>query len=69
MIRTLLAAALAAAPAAAQDLPPDQAALKAHVKQLLAPYKYPRWIEFLDALPKTATGKLERYKLRQPPAA
>jgi benzoate-CoA ligase len=46
-----------------------EAALKAHVKQLLAPYKYPRWIEFLDALPKTATGKVERYKLRQPPAA
>ncbi|HKR88490.1 MAG TPA: benzoate-CoA ligase family protein [Phenylobacterium sp.] len=39
--------------------------LKAHVKKLLAPYKYPRWIEFLDALPKTATGKVERYKLRQ----
>jgi benzoate-CoA ligase len=46
-----------------------EAALKAHVKQLLAPYKYPRWIEFLDALPKTATGKVERYKLRQPAAA
>nr|WP_083434253.1 benzoate-CoA ligase family protein [Sphingomonas sp. Y57] len=46
-----------------------EAALKAHVKQLLAPYKYPRWIEFLEALPKTATGKIERYKLRQPPAA
>lgn len=43
-------------------------ALKAHVKQCLAPYKYPRWFEFLDALPKTATGKVERYKLRQPPA-
>ncbi len=39
--------------------------LKAHVKKLLAPYKYPRWMEFLDALPKTATGKVERYKLRQ----
>ena len=40
--------------------------LKAHVKKQLAPYKYPRWMEFLDALPKTATGKVERYKLRQP---
>lgn len=39
--------------------------LKTHVKQSLAPYKYPRWIEFMDALPKTATGKIERYKLRQ----
>ena len=38
--------------------------LKAHVKSLLAPYKYPRWFEFIDALPKTATGKIERYKLK-----
>lgn len=43
----------------------DMAAeLKAHVKSSLAPYKYPRWFEFLPALPKTATGKIERYKLR-----
>ena len=40
--------------------------LKTHVKKQLAPYKYPRWMKFLDALPKTATGKIERYKLRQP---
>lgn len=39
-------------------------ALKSHVKSMLAPYKYPRWIEFLDELPKTATGKIQRYKLR-----
>ena len=39
-------------------------ALKAHVKSALAPYKYPRWFEFVEALPKTATGKIERYKLR-----
>ena len=39
--------------------------LKAHVKQQLAPYKYPRWIEFVTELPKTATGKIQRYKLRQ----
>jgi benzoate-CoA ligase len=45
-----------------------EAELKAHVKQILAPYKYPRWIEFVVALPKTATGKIERYKLRQPAA-
>lgn len=43
----------------------DMAAeLKAHAKACLAPYKYPRWFEFLEALPKTATGKIERYKLR-----
>jgi benzoate-CoA ligase len=40
--------------------------LKAHVKQQLAPYKYPRWIEFVNELPKTATGKIQRFKLRQP---
>jgi benzoate-CoA ligase len=38
--------------------------LKQHVKTLLAPYKYPRWIEFVDELPKTATGKIQRFKLR-----
>jgi len=38
--------------------------LKAHVKSQLAPYKYPRWIEFLTELPKTATGKIQRFKLR-----
>ncbi len=41
-------------------------ALKAHVKQHLAPYKYPRWIEFVGELPKTATGKIQRFKLRAP---
>ncbi|MDB5406593.1 MAG: benzoate-CoA ligase [Rhodospirillales bacterium] len=39
--------------------------LKAHVKAQLAPFKYPRWIEFLPELPKTATGKIQRFKLRQ----
>ena len=39
--------------------------LKAHVKRQLAPYKYPRWIEFVPELPKTATGKIQRFKLRQ----
>ena len=38
--------------------------LKSHVKQQLAPYKYPRWIEFVNELPKTATGKIQRFKLR-----
>jgi benzoate-CoA ligase len=41
--------------------------LQMHVKSLLAPYKYPRWIEFVPELPKTATGKIQRFKLR--PAA
>ncbi|MDB5858942.1 MAG: putative benzoate-CoA ligase [Ramlibacter sp.] len=38
--------------------------LQAHVKALLAPYKYPRWIAFVPELPKTATGKIQRFKLR-----
>ena len=39
--------------------------LKAFVKDRLAPYKYPRAIEFLGELPKTATGKIQRFKLRE----
>jgi benzoate-CoA ligase family protein len=39
--------------------------LKAFVKDKIAPYKYPRWIEFVSELPKTATGKIQRFKLRQ----
>jgi len=38
--------------------------IKAFVKQTLAGYKYPRWIEFTAELPKTATGKIQRFKLR-----
>ena len=38
--------------------------LKAFVKDRLAPYKYPRYIEFVDELPKTATGKIQRFRLR-----
>ena len=38
--------------------------LKEYVKKTLAHYKYPRWIEFVDDLPKTATGKLKRFELR-----
>jgi benzoate-CoA ligase family protein len=38
--------------------------LQAHVKGRLALYKYPRWVAFVDDLPKTATGKIQRYKLR-----
>lgn len=43
----------------------DEAELKAFVKDRLAPYKYPRLIEFVAALPKTATGKIQRFKLRE----
>ena len=41
-----------------------RAALQQHVKDRLAPHKYPRWIEFTSELPKTATGKIQRFKLR-----
>ena len=40
--------------------------LQDHVKATLAPFKYPRHIEFVGALPRTETGKLQRFKLRQP---
>ena len=43
--------------------------LKAFVKDQLAPYKYPRQIEFVAELPKTATGKIQRFKLREREAA
>ncbi|MFE1750555.1 AMP-binding protein [Streptomyces anandii] len=42
----------------------DAEALRAHVKSELAPYKCPREIVFLEALPRTATGKLQRFRLR-----
>ncbi len=48
---------VAAAPALEDEL-------KGFVKDKLAPYKYPRWIEFVPTLPKTATGKIQRFKLR-----
>jgi acyl-coenzyme A synthetase/AMP-(fatty) acid ligase len=48
----------AAAPAGLDD------ELKAFVRDHLAPYKYPRWIELVRELPKTATGKIQRFKLR-----
>ena len=38
---------------------------KAFVKDKLAPYQYPRQIEFIDDLPKAATGKIQRFKLRE----
>ncbi len=42
-----------------------EAELQAFVKEKLAPYKYPRFIEFLPELPKTATGKIQRFRLRE----
>lgn len=51
-------------PGAASD--PDMVeALQTHVKSMIAPYKYPRAIEFVDNLPKTETGKIQRFKLRE----
>lgn len=47
----------------------NEADLKTFVKSLLAPYKYPRHIEFVEQLPKTATGKIQRFKLREREAA
>ena len=52
---------LAAGHAASEEL---GAMLVAHCKEALARYKYPRWLRYVDALPRTATGKIQRYKLR-----
>ena len=43
----------------------EEADLKAFVKDRLAPYKYPRAVAFVDDLPKTATGKIQRFRLRE----
>src|ERR1044071_2201257 len=51
-----------------RETPELAVALQQHVKDRLAPYKYPRWIEFVPDLPKTATGKIQRFKLRGTPA-
>ena len=42
-----------------------QEMLKEHVKQKIGPWKYPRWIDVVESLPKTATGKIQRFKLRE----
>jgi 2-aminobenzoate-CoA ligase len=50
-----------------ENVVPDDATrkrLQDHVKATIAPYKYPRAVKFLDALPKTQTGKIQRYRLR-----
>jgi 2-aminobenzoate-CoA ligase len=54
----VLAGGAAADPALTQ-------ALQVHDKQTIAPYKYPRAIEYVTQLPKTETGKLRRFALRQ----
>ena len=41
------------------------AALKAQVKDNVGAWKYPRWLQVVDELPKTATGKIQRFKLRE----
>ena len=47
---------------AADDL--TRKILQNHVKAVIAPYKYPRSVKFIDALPKTQTGKIQRFRLR-----
>jgi len=42
-----------------------EADLLEHCKAGIAHYKYPRWFHFIDELPKTVTGKIQRFKLRQ----
>ena len=48
-----------------QPSPETVKALQDHVKKLIAPYKYPRSVRFVDALPKTVTGKIQRFMLRK----
>ena len=51
----------------ADGVAPDDATrlrLQNHVKAIIAPYKYPRSVVFRDALPKTQTGKIQRFRLR-----
>jgi 4-hydroxybenzoate-CoA ligase len=43
---------------------PDHETLKEFVKEKIGMWKYPRWVSFVDDLPKTATGKIQRFKLR-----
>jgi 4-hydroxybenzoate-CoA ligase len=49
-----------------QDAETVKDLLKTHVKERIGVWKYPRWVEFVDALPKTATGKIQRFRLREP---
>ncbi|MGE0747725.1 MAG: AMP-binding protein [Rhodospirillales bacterium] len=63
--RTNVAKAFVVLRDAAQATETTVKALQDHVKNEIAPYKYPRAVEFVDALPKTETGKLQRFKLRE----
>jgi benzoate-CoA ligase family protein len=47
-----------------QDVETVKELLRTHVKERIGVWKYPRWIEFVDGLPKTATGKIQRFRLR-----
>jgi 2-aminobenzoate-CoA ligase len=47
---------------------PDAPALQAHVKATLSPHKYPRDVRFVDQLPRTGSGKIDRRALREVPA-
>ncbi|MFT7136693.1 MAG: 2-aminobenzoate-CoA ligase [Akkermansiaceae bacterium] len=51
-----------------EDAPRNENTIKLlqdHVKAIIAPFKYPRDVQFIDALPKTATGKIQRFALRE----
>jgi benzoate-CoA ligase family protein len=61
LVKPAASVVVAETDAAGDDL---AAELQALCKQGLAPYKYPRWVEFVSDLPKTATGKIQRFKLR-----
>jgi 2-aminobenzoate-CoA ligase len=60
----IVAAYVVPAPGVARDAATVKR-LQEHVKAQVAPYKYPRAVEFLDALPKTQTGKVQRFRLRE----
>ena len=47
-----------------QDAETVKELLKTHVKERIGVWKYPRWIEFVEGLPKTATGKIQRFRLK-----
>jgi benzoate-CoA ligase len=61
LIKPMAYIVLAAGICASEELGRE---LQTFIKSQLAPYKYPRWIEFVADLPKTATGKIQRFKLR-----
>jgi 2-aminobenzoate-CoA ligase len=60
---TIVAAFVVPRPGVAGDDALTQA-LQAHVRAAIAPYKYPRAIAYVDSLPRTATGKIQRFQLR-----